>query len=67
VVSKDIDVYFNCSVRTLSEIWMGDRTYRDAIKTGDLIMDGDPSLTRNVTAWLRPGVFAESPRDARPV
>jgi DNA-binding HxlR family transcriptional regulator len=64
---KDIDVYFNCSVRTLSEIWMGDRTYRDAIKTGDLIMDGDPGLTRNVTAWLRPGVFAESPRDARPV
>ena len=63
---KNIDVYFNCSVQTLSDIWMGDRTYRDAIKNGDLLMDGDPSLTRNVTAWLRPGIFANSPRQARP-
>ncbi|SFB10272.1 transcriptional regulator, HxlR family [Poseidonocella pacifica] len=60
---KDINVYFNCTVQTLSDIWMGDRTYRDAIKNGDLIMDGDPSLTRTVTSWLRPGVFANSPRD----
>lgn len=60
---RDIDVFFNCTVRTLSEIWMGDRTYRDAIKAGDLIMDGDPALTRNVSGWLRPGMFAESPRE----
>ena len=59
---RDIDVYFNCTVRTLSEIWMGDRTYREAIREGDLIMDGDPVLTRNVSAWLRPGMFADSPR-----
>jgi putative sterol carrier protein len=63
---KDIDVYFNCSVQTLSDIWMGDRTYRDAIKSGDLMMEGDPSLTRNVTAWLRPGFFANSPREHLP-
>jgi len=59
---KDIDVYFNCAVSTLSEIWMGERTYRDAIKTGDLQMEGDPSLTRNVNAWLRPSVFSENPQ-----
>lgn len=59
---RDIDVFFNCTVRTLSEIWMGDRTYREAIREGDLIMDGDPILTRNVSAWLRPGMFANSPR-----
>ena len=59
---RDVDVYFNCTVRTLSEIWMGDRTYRDAIKAGELMMDGDPALTRNVSSWLRPGIFADSPR-----
>ena len=62
---KDIDVYFNCAVQTLTDIWMGDRTYRDALKTGDLRMDGDPSLTRNVTAWLKPALFAKSPRGAQ--
>lgn len=59
---KDIDVYFNCAVATMSDIWTGERTYRDAIKAGDLKIEGDPSLTRNVSAWLRPSVFAESPR-----
>lgn len=59
---RDVDVYFNCSVRTLSEIWMGDRTYREAIQNGELLMDGDPALLRNVSTWLRPGIFADSPR-----
>ncbi len=59
---RDVDVFFNCTVRTLSEIWMGDLTYRDAIEAGDLLLDGDPALMRNVSAWLRPGIFANSPR-----
>lgn len=59
---RDVDVYFNCSVRTLSEIWMGDRTYREAMQQGDLVLEGDPALMRNVSAWLRPSIFAESPR-----
>jgi DNA-binding HxlR family transcriptional regulator len=59
---RDVDVYFSCTVRTLSEIWMGVRTYRDAIQKGELMMDGDPALMRNVSAWLRPGIFAQSPR-----
>lgn len=30
-------------------------------------MDGDPVLTRNVSAWLRPGMYANSPREPVPV
>ena len=41
---------------------MGDRSYREAIQKGDLMMDGDPALMRNVSTWLRPGIFADSPR-----
>jgi len=59
---KDVDVYFNCSVRVLSEVWMGERTYRDAIQSGDLSVQGDRALTRNVTSWLRRSVFADSAR-----
>ena len=59
---KEVDVYFRCAVRTLTEVWMGDRTFREAIKSGDLLVEGDVSLTRNVTAWLRPGIFADAPR-----
>ena len=59
---KDVDVYFTCTVRTMHDVWMGDRTYRDAIKSGDLYVQGDPALTRNIRSWLRPSVFGDSDR-----
>ncbi|MBY9065857.1 winged helix-turn-helix transcriptional regulator [Hyphomonas sp. WL0036] len=59
---KDVNVYLNCAIRTMYEVWMGDRTFRDAINSGDLKVQGEPALTRNIGAWLRPGAFAETPR-----
>ena len=59
---KDVDVYFTCTIRTMHDVWMGDRTYRDAIKSGDLYVHGEPSLTRNISSWLRPSIFSESKR-----
>lgn len=63
---KDVDVYFTCTIRTMRDVWMGDRTYRDAIKSGDLYVHGDPSLTRNISSWLRPSIFGESKRSPLP-
>mgnify|MGYP003646591315 FL=1 len=63
---KDVDVYFTCTVRTMHDVWMGDRTYRDAIKAGDLYVQGDPALTRNITSWLRPSIFSASERKPLP-
>ena len=63
---KDVDVYFTCTVRTMHDVWMGDRTYRDAIKSGDLYVQGDPALTRNITSWLRPSIFGASEREPLP-
>lgn len=59
---RDVNVYFNCTVRTMHDVWMGDRTYKQAISDGDLIVEGEPGLTRNIRSWLRPSVFEESDR-----
>jgi DNA-binding HxlR family transcriptional regulator len=59
---RDIDVFFNCSVRTMAGVWMGDRSYSDAIKSGDLRVQGDLKLTRNIRAWLKPSVFEHAAR-----
>jgi DNA-binding HxlR family transcriptional regulator len=59
---RDVDVYFTTTVRTMHDVWMGDRTYRDAMRCGDLIIEGELALTRNVTSWLRPAVLHEAPR-----
>ncbi|MEZ5736495.1 MAG: helix-turn-helix domain-containing protein [Novosphingobium sp.] len=63
---KDVDVYFHCTVRTMHDVWMGDRTYKEAIREGDLIVEGEPALLRNISSWLKPSIFAEEPRAQLP-
>jgi hypothetical protein len=46
----------------MHDIWMGDRTYRDAVQSGDLSIEGELALTRHVSSWLRPSIFADSKR-----
>lgn len=63
---RDVDVYFTTTVRTMHDVWMGDRTYREAMASGDLVVAGLPALTRRITTWLRPSIFADSPRSPVP-
>lgn len=59
---RDVDVFFTTTVRTMHDVWMGDRGYREAILSGDLAIEGEPALTRRISSWLRPSMFAESKR-----
>jgi len=60
--ARDVDIYITTTLRTMHDVWMGDRSYRDAVNAEDLIIEGEPALTRNVSSWLRPSVFASSDR-----
>jgi DNA-binding HxlR family transcriptional regulator len=64
---RDVDVYFTTTVRTMHDVWMGDRTYRDAVRSGDLAVEGEKALTRHINSWLRPSVFFEAERARAPV
>ena len=59
---RDVDVWITTTVRTMHDVWMGDRSYRDAIGSGDLIVEGDGALTRRMSQWLKPSVFHDSKR-----
>lgn len=63
---RDVDVFFSTSARTMSEVWMGERSYRDAVLSGELIIEGDLALTRRISSWLRPSIFAGSKRSSVP-
>lgn len=63
---RDVDVFFTTTVRTMSDIWMGDRSYRDAILSGELLIEGELTLTRQISSWLRPSIFAASKRAPAP-
>lgn len=59
---RDIDVFFITTVRTMTEVWMGDRSQRNATESGDLSIEGDPMLIRRLGSWLRPSLFADAKR-----
>lgn len=63
---RDIDVYITTTLLTMHDVWMGDRTYRDAIASEDMFVEGEPALTRRISSWLRPSIFHDSDRAPRP-
>ena len=58
---KEVDIYFTVSVKTMADIWMGDKSYRQARTGGDLKIVGHSSLTRNLTDWMNLSIFADLP------
>nr|WP_246722878.1 helix-turn-helix domain-containing protein [Aliikangiella sp. G2MR2-5] len=58
---KEVDVYFTVSVKTMCLLWMGEISYKKAISEGNLVLVGPRSLTRNVSDWLKPSLFADIP------
>lgn len=59
---RDVDVWVTTTLRTMHDVWMGDRSYRDAIGADDMIIEGDGELTRRMSKWMRPSTFHDSPR-----
>lgn len=57
---REVDVYFTCTVKCLSDIWMGETTYRKEIRAGNLKLIGHRSLTKDITAWMSNCMFAKS-------
>lgn len=60
---RDVDVYITTSLRTMHDVWMGERSYLDALHAGDLIIEGDVALTRHFSSWLRLSTFAKMPAE----
>ncbi|OLQ81595.1 HxlR family transcriptional regulator [Photobacterium proteolyticum] len=55
---KEVDVYMNTSLRTMTEIWMGDTSYKQAMADKKLTVVGIPLLTKNIDSWMPVSAFA---------
>jgi DNA-binding HxlR family transcriptional regulator len=47
-----VDLRVVASLRSLTEVWMGDRTMRSAIKDGSIRLDGPRELVRRFPEWV---------------
>ena len=61
---KEVDIRFDVDLRTMIEIWMGDLSYRAAVRSGKLKLSGPSALTRNVADWMSNSAFADTPSAA---
>ena len=52
------------SLRTMTEIWRGDRSWSQALKAGLVTVDGPSAVSRDVPAWLGQSTLAAVPRPA---
>ena len=52
------------TLRALTEIWRGDRSWADSLRTGLVEISGPRTLVREVPVWLGQGALAQVPRPA---
>lgn len=58
----DVDLYVSTDLRTMTAIWMGWDTVRDAVRAERLMLTGDRQLAVDMQAWLGLSPFAKERR-----
>ena len=49
---QPVDLWIRADLRSLTQVWMGDRTMHDAVDAGDVQLEGPRSLVRRFPDWL---------------
>ncbi len=58
----DVAVRVDASLRALVGVWLGDRTWTDALRSRDVVLEGPPELRRGFPTWFLLSPFAQVPR-----
>ena len=49
----DVDIMIKCSLKAMTEVWICQKRFRDAVKNGDIKVMGDQNLINKLQDWLR--------------
>ncbi|WP_144127265.1 winged helix-turn-helix transcriptional regulator [Catellatospora sichuanensis] len=58
----DVSVTVTASLRGLTRVWLGELSWADGLRRGDMEIEGPQDLRRAVPSWFRANVFATVPR-----
>jgi len=61
-----VRVTVETSLRTMTRIWRGDLSWSAALRSGDLVLDGEPQARRALPRWLKLSSLAPTPRPPLP-
>ena len=62
---RELTLIVDTTVRALTEVWMGHCTPQEAVKSGELCVEGDERDAKNLWRWLGGSAFAETRRAAQ--
>ncbi len=48
----EVDVVLDADLRSLTQVWMGDARFVDALAEGRIALSGPPDLTRRIPGWF---------------
>ncbi len=48
----EVDVLICSSLKTMTEIWICEKKFNDAVQQGEIEVSGDPQLVKTLQAWL---------------
>jgi hypothetical protein len=57
-----VRVTVETGLRTLVRIWRGDLAWPAALRSGELVLHGEPQARRALPRWLKLSAFAGTPR-----
>ena len=60
----EVTVSVSAGLRPLTDIWRGDLTWSDAIRSGEVTISGPEPLRRSLPSWFELSTFAATPRPA---
>lgn len=60
----EVDLFVQCSLRTMTAIWMGIATVQAELDAGRMELSGDVTLARSMQQWLGLSPFAKEKRRA---
>ncbi|GAA2618579.1 helix-turn-helix domain-containing protein [Dactylosporangium fulvum] len=60
----EVTVRVTADLRGLIDVWLGNRRWSDALRRGDVEIDGPASLRRALPGWFKEMAYASVPRPA---
>lgn len=53
-----VDLRVDADLYAMTQVWVGEQTFLDAVRRGSIALQGRPALVRSFPSWLKFGVFA---------
>lgn len=60
----EIELFVEADLEAMTKVWLGDLRLKDTMRAGDIVVEGQPQLTREFPVWLGLSTMADVPRPA---